>query len=208
MKTCANASKIDLNSICDVCTDVKNTHNRKGTRFQTHHLVCYYHGGGGKVLFIEKEKQHCMRFQNSTIFLGGKFRWHWIQDTHACMMRGRCKVIIVIIWAIVEKKIERGRKKAFFHGNVTELFVSKNACKVCASSIEKPYKNYFQWSIIQTQVGIIIKSARISIVHIFIHLIKIAKQIAPFWKPCHECFLSLLNNRIRVTFNCQKARVF
>ena len=57
MKTFANASKIDLNSICDVCTDVKNTHNREGTRFQTHHhLVFYYHGGGGKVLFIEKEK--------------------------------------------------------------------------------------------------------------------------------------------------------
>ena len=51
------------------------------------------------------------------------------------MMRGRCKVIIVIIWAIVEK-IEREKKGIFFHGNVTELFVSKNACKVCASSRE------------------------------------------------------------------------
>lgn len=114
-----NWSEFDL--WCVFCSDVKNTYNGKGTRFQTHHQT---RRGEGVSIFIEKKKEILTHttacdFQNSTIFLGGKFRWHWIQDTHAKgQMQSYCD------------HLSNCRKKPaiYFHGNVTEFYSLSQKC--------------------------------------------------------------------------------
>ena len=101
----------------------------RSSRFQTHHQ----RGGRGVIYWKKRNNTYAalvmlhttdttMQFQNSTIFLGEKFRCgiEFSAGQYVEWSRGRCKVI-VIIWAIVEKK--KNCEKAaifFFHGNVTE----------------------------------------------------------------------------------------
>ena len=106
--------------------------------------------------------------------------WYWIQcRTVQCVewSRGRCKVI-VIIWAIVKR--EGNCMAIYFHENCDRIIIPsvyffplKNACKVC-SFWRSPTK-LFQWSIIQTQVGIIKKCWDINCTFLFTDLIKKCK---------------------------------
>ena len=131
-----------------------------------------------------------MQFQNSTIFLGEKFRCGIEFSAGQCVewSRGRCKVI-VIIWAIVKR--EGNCMAIYFHENCDRIIIPsvyffplKNACKVC-SFWRSPTK-LFQWSIIQTQVGIIKKCLDINCTFLFTDLIK--KVQNKYRKYCHEIF--------------------
>ena len=131
-----------------------------------------------------------MQFQNSTIFLGEKFRCGIEFSAGQCVewSRGRCKVI-VIIWAIVKR--EGNCMAIYFHENCDRIIIPsvyffplKNACKVC-SFWRSPTK-LFQWSIIQTQVGIIKKCWDINCTFLFTDLIK--KVQNKYRKYCHEIF--------------------
>ena len=67
MKSFANASKIDLNSICDVCTDVKNTHTiEKGPDFKRIIIWC-------STTTEEGERCYLLKRRNNTVLAIPKF---------------------------------------------------------------------------------------------------------------------------------------
>ena len=126
----------------------------RSSRFQTHHQ----RGGRGVIYWKKRNNTYAaltmlhttdttMQFQNSTIFLGEKFRCGIEFSAGQCVewSRGRCKVI-VIIWAIVKR--EGNCMAIYFHENCDRIIIPSvyfSLLKMHAkyAAFDEALQNYF-----------------------------------------------------------------